>query len=149
MSGGFAVLLGAVVGGGCSLVGTYFTLRFHSKIEIKKLSLSFLMEKKGLIESLIDRCSTFDYSGNMEEDEGNVIDEYKVILEFIYQKSHYFIKSDEFKKLQNSLFHIENDKEYSPMERVYQKSFFNRDFHKFIRKELEATMVQISKELRN
>ncbi|KAA6329284.1 hypothetical protein EZS27_021895 [termite gut metagenome] len=145
MSEGIAVLLGAVVGGGCSLVGTYFTLRFHSKIEIKKLNLSFLMEKRGLIE----RCSSFDYSGNMEEDERNVIDEYKVISEFIYQKSHYFIESNEFQKLQNSLFSIENDNDYSPIERVYQENFFNGDFHKFIRKELESTMILISKEIRN
>ena len=85
----------------------------------------------------------------MEEDEGNVIDEYKVISEFIYQKSHYFVESNEFKKLQNSLFHIENDKEYSPMKKVYQEIFFNGDFHKFIRKELTLTIVQISKLLRN
>lgn len=149
MSEGVYALIGAVVGGGITLFGTYFTLQHSNRMELKKLTLSFLMEKRTMIERLIERCSIFEYSGNMEEDEGYVFDEYKIIADFIYQKSHYFIESSEFQKLQDSLFYIENNKEYSPMEMVYQKNFFNGDFHKFIRKELGATMTQISKEIQH
>lgn len=149
MSDAFSALFGAIVGGGCSLLGTYLTLRFYSKTEIKKLSLSFLMKKKSLMESLKDRCSVFNYSGNIEEDEGIVFDEYKVISEFIYKKSHYFTESEEFRKIQNSLSDIENTQGNSPSDQAYLENSFNIEFHTFIGKELEATMAQIFRELRN
>lgn len=147
MNEGIYVLLGAIIGCVSSLLGTYLTLRHSTKIELKKLSLSLLMEKKILIEGLINNCSSFEYNGNMEEDEGNVIDEYEVISAFMYQKSHYFIDSNEFQKLQKNLLEISNDKHSSPSDISYQKSFFNKDARKFFQNELENVMKDITKKL--
>ena len=139
--------VGAIIGGSVSLLGTYLTLRQGAKMELKKLSLSFLMEKKTLIEGLINTCSSFEYNGNMEEDEGTVIDEYEVILAFMYKKSHYFVESNEFQKLQNNLSDIFNDKYHSTNEISYYKGYFNRDARKFFQNELESVMRDITKKL--
>lgn len=145
MNEGIYVLLGALIGGIVSLLATYLTLKHSTRIELKKLSLSFLIEKKNLLEKLINDCSSFEYTGNMEEDEGCVIDEYKIISEFVYQKSHYFIESKDFQKLQEYLVEISNDNYRSPFEIVHYKGFFNCDANKFFKKELENVMREINK----
>ena len=95
-----------------------------------------------MIESFIERCPSFEYTGNMEEDEGNANDEYKIISEFVYQKSHYFIGSEDFQKLDGI---IEYSEDYSPIDMVHQKYSYIKVFHALIRKELNATMRKIEK----
>ena len=142
LSEGFFTLIGFVAGGSLSLLGVYLTNRNSSKIEREKITLSLLLEKIKAIEKFNERCPSFNYTGNIEEDEGDINDEYKFILEFVNQKSHYFFGSSDFQELDNM---IEHKDDYSPSDMTHLKYSYILVFHKFVRNELNAAMRKIEK----
>ncbi len=154
MSEGVYVLIGTIIGSVVSLLGVHFTNQYNRKIEekkmnfsllidAKKITLSLLIEKKCAIELFIKRCPTFNFIGKMESDEVNVNDEYKFILKFVEQKSHFFVDSSEFQRLNNI---IEYKEDYSPSDMVHLQYSYILDFHKLIRSELDKVMKKIGKE---
>jgi len=136
--------IGTIIGGLLALLGTYFSSKHNSKLELRKLSLSHLIEKKILIEQLIESC-LFDVTGDMEQDQDNVVAEFEIIAKFLRLKPHYFLDSDEFHNSLYQMVCIENDRDRSSLEIVYEKREFNNSFNRFIRKELENTVRNINK----
>ena len=136
--------IGTIIGGLLAFLGTYFSSRYNSNLELRKLSLSHLIEKKILIEQLIERCF-FNITGDMEQDQYNIINEFEIIAKFLRLKSHYFLDSDEFHNSLYQMVCIENDRERSPLEILYEKREFNNSFNRFIKKELEKTFRNINK----
>ena len=74
--------IGTIIGGLLALLGTYFSLRHNSKLELRKLSLSFLLQKKIMIEQLIEKYSFTD-DGTMEEDYTEYLSAFDIITEFL------------------------------------------------------------------
>lgn len=136
--------IGTIIGGLLAFLGTYLSLKHNSKLELRKLSLSHLIEKKVLIEQLIESC-LFDITGDMEQDQYNIINEFETIAKFLRLKPHYFLDSDEFHNSLYKMVCIENDRERSPLEILYEKREFNNSFNRFIRNELENTVRNINK----
>jgi len=139
-------IIGILVGGGITLLGTYLTLKQSTKMELRRLILANLIEKKRMIEHLFDICS-FSYSGKMEEDQYNIAVDYKTISEFLYLKSHYFSDLDEFQKIETELNDIENDSHQGPQEIIYNQLDFNNKVHKFMKAELNKTMKRMNQQL--
>lgn len=144
MSDAIFGFIGTIIGGLLAFCGTYLSLKHNVKLELRKLSLSHLIEKKVIIEQLIESC-LFDVTGDMEQDQYNVIDEFKIIANFLRLKPHYFLDSDEFHNFLYQMVCIENERERSPLEILYEKREFNNSFNRFIRKELENTVRHINK----
>lgn len=136
--------IGAVIGGICALLGTYITLRYSTKIELGKLTLSFLVEKKSIIEKLIGDYF-YKVTGDIRQDELNIIKQYEIIRGFIELKSHFFIDSDEFHNLHYNFVCIDNDDSKNQLDILYEKREFNNNFNRFVKKELHNTVKGIFK----
>lgn len=67
MNEGIYAFIGAGVGSVITLLSTYISVRHSRSIEIKKIALSLLLEKRSMIEKLLDQCCQFDYSGDIDK----------------------------------------------------------------------------------
>jgi hypothetical protein len=67
MNEGVYAIIGAGVGSVITLLSSFISVRHTRSIEIKKIALSLLIEKKSIIEKLLDQCCQFEYSGDIDK----------------------------------------------------------------------------------
>ena len=144
MSDAIIGLIGVIVGAGIALVGTLITSKHVTKIELRKLSLSYLFEKRSLLQTFLNE-SEYEITGEMEEDQYPVTDEFKRIDKFIQSKRNYFLDNKTFENCRYELKIIENDKNSSPHEKLYSMRELNNKFNRLVDQELEKTERMIHK----
>lgn len=73
-------LIGAGVGCAITFLSTFISAQYSKSNEIKKFALSLLIEKKSIIEKLLDQCCQFEYSGDIDLYTPHSSDRYSLFL---------------------------------------------------------------------
>lgn len=148
MDGATSTIIATTIGGLLGIWGTILTLRHTLRLELRKSTLSELKEKKFYIEQLKKELIHDWSSESVEENEHNIIDEYKSVSKFLTLKSHIFIGSNKIEHFQAEIIEIDNRDDTgftAPMEILYQQLDLVNNFKEFINSELKETVKQIYK----
>ena len=135
--------LGTIIGGVCVIIATQLNIRSLFKIESQRFLLMQLNEKKQLIEKLFNNCS-FDYSDNIEIDQYTIIDDYKIVSDFLRTKWHYFLYSGNYEKIEKILVYIKQEKTIDTQISLYEELDINNKVNELMKSELKKTMNKIS-----
>lgn len=64
---GIYAIIGAGVGCAITFLSTFISVQYSKSNDLKKFALSLLLEKRSMIEKLLDQCCQFEYSGDIEK----------------------------------------------------------------------------------
>jgi len=139
-------LVGAMIGGAASLLGTIVTLRYNMRTESMKRALPYLYERKGKFEKMLDECSVGDVEQPQDEKDLRTIElEYDKISWILRYKAHYFCGVEDFKKLRKDMKDINDINIQGMNER--QITYFKQDFNDKVRELLCRELSDITKRI--
>lgn len=145
MNDAILAFLGVLLGAGIALLGTVLTNRCNSKLEINKMKLSYLIEKRAFIESFLNNEYSFSLNGDMGNIH-NIEKEYTRLEKFLLaQEAYRILTPADWDEFHSKLSELNIMLELTKSNLIANKIDFIHEVHWTLRKELESTVRKMDK----